>query len=60
MTKDKLISLIKYRDGLEDKLKGAVPPKHKNHPRTYHEFLKQEIKMVSIQIDAAKLEGVGK
>jgi hypothetical protein len=57
ITKEKMMSLIKYKDGLEDKLKGEVPPKHKNHPNSYHEFLKQEIKMVSVKIEAAKLEG---
>jgi hypothetical protein len=58
MTKDKIISLLKYKDGLEDKLKGEVPSKHQAHPKSYHEFLKQEIKMVSLKIEAAKLEGV--
>lgn len=58
ITKEKMISLTNYKNKLEDSLKAPVTEKHKNSPKTYHDFLKNEIRLVTIKLEAAKLEGV--
>jgi hypothetical protein len=60
MTKEKLVSLTKYVLDLKAKLETAVPEKHKNNPTTYHNFLRNEIRMTTIKLEAAKLEGTVK
>ncbi len=62
MNKEKLISLTKYQSDLKSKLSDPIPSKHKHRPAEYKNFLKNEIRIVSDKIDAAKLESapVGK
>lgn len=60
MTQDKQKSLTKYVADLKSKLSDPTPEKHKNNPVTYHNFLRNEIRMAQIALDAAKLEGVTK
>lgn len=60
MTKEKLVSLTKYVADLKSRLSDSIPEKHKNSPTTYHDFLRNEIRMTEIKLDAAKLEGVTK
>lgn len=59
MNKEKLASLIKYRDGINAKLTSPVPEKHKDHPKTYQEFLERELKSVSRTIENLILAGAG-
>lgn len=59
MKKEKLASLEKYVAGLTDRLNSATPDKHKDHPETYKAFLKNEIRMTKLQLDAARLEAMG-
>lgn len=58
MTKEKLKSLINYKTQMQDRLTGTIPEKHKDHPKTYHEFLRNEIKKIEITINTAKEVGV--
>lgn len=58
MSKEKLVSLIKYREKHEDLLKAPVPASHANGAEQYKNYLKNEIRMVSLKIDALKLDGV--
>ena len=58
MTKEKLISLNKYVSDLQNRLSSPVPAKHKDHPETYKDFLKHEIKMVTDKLEQVRLEGV--
>lgn len=61
MTKDKLIKLTKYQSEIKDKLSStSVPEKHKGHPESYKGFLKNELRLVTNQIEAGKLELGGK
>lgn len=60
MTQEKQKSLTRYVADMKSKLSDPVPEKHKNSPRTYHDFLRNEIRMGQIKLDAAKLEGVTK
>jgi len=59
MTKEKLVSLKRYLDDLTNKL-GTTPTKHKDHPKTYEQFLRREIAAVKGKLEAAALEGTGK
>lgn len=54
MTKDKLASLIKYQVSLQDRLLAPTPAKHEGNPETYKAFLKNEIRVVTLQIEEAK------
>ena len=56
MTKEKMKSLKKYLGQLKDRKSGGIPDKHKDHPKTFHDFLDHEISMVKEKIEAAELE----
>lgn len=60
MTKEKIVSLTKYLQSLNNRLTSSIPDKHKNHPETFMAFLKNEVEAVSKQLADAKLEGTGK
>lgn len=53
--KEKLESLLKYKEKHEDLLKSPIPESHKNHPETYKAYLYNEIRLVQITIDKLKL-----
>lgn len=57
MTKEKRAKLVKYQQSLRDRL-GAIPVKHVSSPKTYVEFLNRELKTVTAQLDATKMDGV--
>ncbi len=58
MTKEKLVSLKKYLQDLNSRLTGDLPVKHKNRQKSFHTFLKTEIKKVEAKIKDAELQGV--
>jgi len=60
MTKEKVLSLEKYLELCKSKKTSAIPLKHKGHPESYLRFLDNEIRMVSIKLEAVKLEGTTK
>jgi hypothetical protein len=60
MNKEKMIALSKYIESLKDRLTAVVPEKHKGHVKTYHDFLKNEIKMTSDKLEKERLEGGSK
>ena len=55
MNKTKLISLQNYKSKLEERLKGHVPEAHKHHKESFHNFLKNEIRLVDLKLDEARL-----
>ncbi len=57
MTKVKKEALTKYLIGLKARLQEKVPSKHQGHPKTFIAFLNREIKVVSDQLDADRLDG---
>lgn len=61
MTKEKKLSLEKYKTDLTDKLKsGFVGAKHTNHPESYKNFLKNELRLVTAKLEEEKLANQGK
>lgn len=46
MAKEKLVSLMKYKQDLVNKLSSPIPEKHKNRPKQYEQYLKNEIEAV--------------
>lgn len=60
MDKNKLISLMKYQSDLKSRLTDALPKKHLNRETTYKAFLNNELRIVSSQIEQAKLENTVK
>jgi len=60
MTKEKMKSLKRYLEKLQDRKSAPTPDKHKDHPNTFIAFLDHEIKMVKSTIEAAELELGGK
>ncbi len=60
MRKEKLVSLTKYLDKLNNSLSSPTPAKHVGHPETYKQYLLREIAVIKAQLDAARLEGTGK
>lgn len=54
---EKLQSLLKYRADHEARLSAPTPEKHKNHPEDYKNYLKLEIKKVTVTIDKLKMNG---
>lgn len=60
MKKEKVVSLTKYLDRLNDKLTSPVTKKHTHHPDSFKQFLKREIDMVKAKLEVARLEGVDK
>lgn len=55
MTKEKLSRLNRYLDNLNNRKNSPIPPKHKNHPKEFIQFLDREIEMVVSKIEEAKL-----
>lgn len=60
MTRDKLLSLTKYLDKLNNMITSPTPDKHIGHPETYRLYLVREIAVVKAKLDEAKLEGLTK
>ena len=58
MNKEKFELLVKYLNGLKDRLAGEIPSKHKLHPTTFKNYLLNEIRLVQTKIDQAKLDGI--
>ncbi len=59
MNKEKLTSLVKYQSSLKERLNSIVlPEKHTHRPESYKHFLKNELRLVTNKIEAAKLEGI--
>lgn len=56
MTKEKLISLEKYLGRMKDRLTMFIPQKWSHSPKTYKQFLQNEINQVSSKIEKAKLD----
>ncbi len=56
LSKEKLVTLTKYKQQLLDKLSTPVSSKQANRVKEYHQFLKREIAMVSARLDADLLE----
>jgi hypothetical protein len=59
MNNEKLITLSKYLEDLKNRLSGAVPPKHANHPETYKNFLRNEISAANKKLEEIKLSAAG-
>lgn len=57
MNKDNLKKLIKYQQKLQLMLDSGITEKHKNHPKTYLQFLNRELQAIKIKISSIKLEG---
>lgn len=53
--KEKLASIIKYKEKHEDLLKSVVPYSHKHSPETYKAYLRNEIRLAQIKIDKLTL-----
>lgn len=47
MTREKKISLTKYLNQCQERLKAPVPEKHKHRPTQYKELLEREIYKVN-------------
>lgn len=60
LTKEKLANLVKYQSQLKDRLSAPTPEKHIGHPKTYKQFLERELKTVTSQLEAHRLEASGK
>lgn len=60
MTKEKLNSLVKYQSSLKDRLTSDIPKKHTHRPDSYKHYLKNELRLVTNKIEAAKLAISGK
>lgn len=58
MTKEKLLSLVKYAEGIKNKLSSPLPEKHKGYPTQYKQFLNRELASVNSKIESMKLAGV--
>lgn len=54
---DKLKALTKYQSDLKDRLSNPTPEKHKNNPKTYKNFLDNELRLVNIKLENLKLQG---
>lgn len=57
MTKEKMDSLKKYILEMKGKLEAALLEKHKDHKKSYHEFLISEIRKTQYKIDEAAIAG---
>lgn len=56
ISKEKLISLSKYRDSLKDKLKDpTVPEKHKNRHAQYRQYLTNELAAAEATLEKGKV-----
>lgn len=56
MTKEKIASLTKYQTQLRDKLSDkTIPAKHINRPENYKKFLTNELRLVTLTIEAANM-----
>lgn len=60
MTQEKVESLNKYLNNLNDRLNSPVPDKHKNNPDTFKAFLKNEIRLVTNTLEEHKLNNIKK
>lgn len=60
MTKEKLMSLEKYRAEIRARLHGATPEKHASRPLEYKEFLVRELKAVDLKLEEHRLSGAEK
>lgn len=61
MTKDKFNSLSKYlNDLLNKQSSNSLPVKHTNREKEYKQFLANEISVVTVQLELAKIEGISK
>lgn len=58
MTKEKLVSLKRYLDEMTNLLNAPLPEKHSKRAEAYKAFIAKEIKGVTAQLEAARLEGV--
>lgn len=58
MNKDQLAKLKVYVSSLKDRLSAPTPEKHKLHPETFKQFLRNEIATAESKIEAARLEAV--
>lgn len=56
MNKDKLVKLKVYISSLKDRLAAPTPEKHKLHPESFKQFLRNEIATAEAKIEATKLE----
>lgn len=54
-TKEKLISLVKYKEKHEDLLSSPVPETHKHSPETYKAYLRNEIRLTKLKIEELKM-----
>lgn len=57
MTKEKLASLQRYLDLLNNRMTSLTPVKHLGHESAYREYLKHEIELVKTKLELTKLEG---
>jgi hypothetical protein len=46
LSKEKLVTLNKHKQNVLNKLSSPIPPKHKNRPNEYLNFLKKELELV--------------
>lgn len=60
MNKEKTLKLQTYASKLKDRLSAETPNKHKGHPETLKAFLNKELKTVTKQLEADKLESGAK
>ncbi len=58
MNKEKKEKLVKYQQVLRNRLSDPVPPKHQGHPEQLKNYLTRELKIVSDQLEAERLDGV--
>jgi hypothetical protein len=53
---DKVKRLKVYVQHIKDRLDGAIPDKHKDHPNQFKAFLKNELRIAQNTIDTLLLE----
>jgi hypothetical protein len=56
MTKEKKEALMRYQALIRNKMSEPTPVKHKSHPETYKAFLARELRVVTEQLEADRLE----
>lgn len=54
MTKEKVVSLEKYLQDLNNRLTSDIPAKQQNRVASYHAYLRNEIRMVTNTLTKAK------
>lgn len=55
LSKEKLVSLLKYKQELLNRISGPVPEKHKDHVNEFKNFLQNELNLVNSTLEKDKI-----